>query len=516
MMKPCFLLLIFRVMLTGQTTEGDVVNAVTGAPVAGAYVSYNATMSSEPLVAKTDVAGHFRLPAPVIANFPAVQVVHGGFLRGGAVLGKPGQADSTLRIELTPAAIISGKIEDEDGFQVEGAQVQAVRYRMVNGKRKLQPLAVTQTDDLGQYRLIKLPAGRYWVHVGSGSASNWDRRYVAEYFPGTLGPDDTGQVSVEAGQEHGGVDIRLAKYEGVSVTGRIEMPAGAGTSGRMLPIYLQRDPGDLLEVLYASQQPDGSFIIRHVPPGDYILRAASGGYPPKAGDLLGEQKLRVGGADERGIVLKPHEVQAVDLAGTVVMEGGGNPPPMFIGLRGVWGPRVSARSNEDGSFVLKDLLPGHYDMQIIPDMIVNGTIEPRPCGNASYPVSARLGENEVLQTGFDLDGPPGGPLRITLSSRWIEISGKLLDASGGPVSGALLAVTSDGSAGEDRAATGADGAFRVMLRQPGDYHIHLIGDGSDWDDPDYLKKHESDFPLLRVVDGTNPPVALRLPAPQAR
>ena len=256
----------------------------------------------------------------------------------------------------------------------------------------------------------------------------------------------------------------------------------------------------------------GSFIIRHVPPGDYILRAVSAGYGPKAGDLLGEQQLRVGGADERGIVLKPHEVQAVDLAGTVVIEGGGNPPPMHIGLRGVYGPGVSARSNEDGSFVLKDLLPGHYDMQIIPDTIVNGTVEPGSIAGASYPVSARLGENEVLQTGFDLDGPPAGSLRITVGSHWIEIGGKVLDASGGPVSGALLAVASDGSAGQDTAAAGANGAFRLMLRQPGDYHIHLISDQSDWDDPDYVKKHESDFPLLRVVDGTNAPVTLRLPA----
>src|ERR1039458_5877299 len=42
----------------------------------------------------------------------------------------------------------------------------------------------------------------------------------------------------------------------------------------------------------------GSFIIRHVPPGDYILRAVSAGYGPKAGDLLGEQKLRVGDRKE--------------------------------------------------------------------------------------------------------------------------------------------------------------------------------------------------------------------------
>src|ERR1017187_2228287 len=118
---------------------------------------------------------------------------------------------------------------------------------------------------------------------------------------------------------------------------------------------------------------------------------------------------------------------------------------MHIGLRGVYGPGVSARSNEDGSFVLKDLLPGHYDMQIIPDTIVNGTVELGSIAGASYPVSARLGENEVLQTGFDLDGPPASSLRITVGSHWIEIGGKVLDASGGPVSGALLAVASDRS-----------------------------------------------------------------------
>jgi hypothetical protein len=503
-MKHCLLLLIFRVMAAGQTVEGDVVNAVTGAPVAGAYVS--TTNGSEPLVVRTDVSGHFRLTASAVAP---VQVVHAGFLGNyGTRVYKPGQASSPLRIELTPAAAISGKIEDEDGLPVERAQVQAVRYRVVNGERKLQPAAWAESDDLGRYRLKGLPAGRYWVRTGSGDAGNWDRRYVAEYFPGTLKPDATSQVEVESGQEHAGVDIRLTKHEGVTVSGRIEMPAGVAVSSRM--VHLQSDSAGLPEWFYGSQQSDGSFIIRHVTPGDYTLRAASGNYPPQAGELLAEQKLQVGEADEGSIVLTLHEVQAVDLGGTVVMDDGSNPPRMYIGLRGMMGPGVSTHSGEDGSFVLKGLLPGHYDMQIIPDRkIVNGTIA---AGSSAHPVSARLGEKEVLQTGFDVDGPPAGPLRITVSSHFIEISGKLLDASGTPVAGAQLALTSDGPNGQGWATTDADGGFRFLLQRAGDYHVYLLADQNDWSDPDYLEKHVDDFPLLRVVDGTNPPVTLRSPA----
>lgn len=43
-----------------------------------------------------------------------------------------------------------------------------------------------------------------------------------------------------------------------------------------------------------------------------------------------------------------------------------------------------------------------------------------------------------------------------------------------------------------------------------------MDDEGGWNDADYLDKHANDFPLLRVVDGINPPVMLRLPAQQAK
>ena len=508
-MKPCLLLLLFSAMAAAQATEGDVLNALTGAPVAGAYVSARTGMGGEPVVTKTDVAGHFRLPATVPAYQP-LQVVHAGFLRSERpIQHQAGQSAATIRIELTPAAVVSGKIVDEEGLPVEGP-VQAMRY--LNGERKLEPVGMTQSDDLGQYRLTNLAAGRYWIRAGSGSAGSWDRRYVGQYYPGTLRPGESGQIEVEAGRERDGVDIRLTKYDGVTVAGRVAMPAGSGPAQRQFPVLLEADPSNL-EAFYGPLQRDDSFVIRHVPPGDYILRVGFDNNQSKAGDLVAEQKLRVGDADQPGIVLKAHELQPVDLAGTVLMKAGGNPPRMNIGLRDPHGHSASARSNEDGAFVLQGLLPGHYELQVVPDMkTVNGGFDPSSFAGAGYPVSAQLGEKEVLEAGFDLDGPAAGALRITLGS-YIEIDGKLLDASGEPVpAGVLVAMPAGGSASRGGVAfTQADGSFRLMLRQPGDYHVYIAGEQGNLDDSDYLKKHEADFPPLRVRDGTNPAVALRLP-----
>ena len=510
-MKACFLLMAFSAAAVAQVTEGEVVNALTGAPVAGALVSFSSGMEVE-AVTKTDAAGHFRLAAA--SAYLPLRVVHAGFLRSERPLLPSAGQGNAGRIELVPGATISGKIVDEEGLPVE-AQVWAVQYNMANGKKTAGPVAMTQSDDLGQYRLCKLRAGRYWIYAGSGSAGNWDRRYLARYYPGTLRPEDSGQIEVEAGRERDSVDIRLTRYEGVTVSGRIETPAGADTSPR-LPVSLESDTASL-DMFYSPLQRDGSFIIRHVPPGDYVLREQLGNGPAKAGDLVVEQKLRVGDADERDIVIKATELRAVDLAGTILLKGGGSLSPMNIRLSGGNRP-PSTLSQEDGSFILKGLLPGHYDVQVFPVMkLVKGAFDPGALPGACFPISAQLGEKEVLETGLDLDGSSDGALQITVAN-YIKVAGQLLDGSGEPVSGGILLALTSGP--EPRpggtAIIQADGKFTLMMQHPGDYHIYLSGGQGDLENPDYLKKHEADFPPLTVAEGANPPLALRLPAQQIR
>src|ERR1017187_463562 len=223
-MKFAMLVLLTAGALTAQTVEGYVFDALTHAPVTGALVSVNS--GGLPAVFRTDAGGHFSVPVPSNGSFAHVQIARAGYLSAHrAVRGKPGEAVSGLRIDLVPTAVIAGRLTDEDGFPVEGAQVSALRYQMVNGERKLQPASSSpaQSDDLGEFRIFSLPAGRYCIRASAGDLANWDRRYVPEYVPGVLEPTDDSWIEVKAGEERGGVNLRFTRHEGVTVEGRVAM-----------------------------------------------------------------------------------------------------------------------------------------------------------------------------------------------------------------------------------------------------------------------------------------------------
>jgi hypothetical protein len=140
-------------------------------------------------------------------------------------------------------------------------------------------------------------------------------------------------------------------------------------------------------------------------------------------------------------------------------------------------------------------------MQVIPDFPLAAQVL------AMVPTSARLGEKEVLQKGLDVDSQPVGPMRITLGKP-TTISGKIVDAAGQPVAGQMiLFVSATGTGGG--AISNAEGAFQASLRAAGEYHLYALPDQNWAADPDYLKEHEKDFPVVRIVAGENPPILLR-------
>jgi len=137
-----------------------------------------------------------------------------------------------------------------------------------------------------------------------------------------------------------------------------------------------------------------SFRFRHVQPGEYLVRAVSGNFDVKAGEFADEQKVRVGSAEVKDVVLRPQEVRPMELKGKVVMEGGGKPVPTAVTLepvhitQGGINPGFGAHSKEDGSFVLTGILPERYEIQVSPE--VKGA-------SAFTPLSVRLGDRELLR-----------------------------------------------------------------------------------------------------------------------
>jgi len=495
-MKSIFLFLTLSAALSAQTPiEGDVVDSSSGAPLAGAYVI--SRLGTQPVVATTDSSGHFRLSL----SFPyarALEVRRAGFLTGHADVMNP------RRVALIPQAAISGKVVDEDGFPAENVVIEALRFRQIYGQRELRSKADTQANDLGEYRLAGLAAGRYYLHV-----SNPGGRHTAQYYPGALDLREASVIEVKAGEERG-VDIQLAKLEAARVAGQVALPASA-TSNHGVYVSLRSADSPQSVQLGASMRDDGSFIIPHVPPGAYLLRAESG--RPGTNYLLAEQRVEVGASDVRGIVLNPHPVEAVDLSGTVVFEGGSKPRPIVIAVHSECCPNVAAHSDETGSFVLKALLPGHYALQWAAEWTESAAASPIVLS------SMRLGDKglPVSNDRFDLDGGSSGPLRLTFAAG-IVLKGKVLDEAGRPAAGALvefLPVT--GASPAVSGWTGSDGTFTSSPMLSGDYRVYVLPDSDHQDlmeDPDYLKAHENDFPPLRVAAGVNPPLTLRAPATQ--
>ncbi|MGO9096063.1 MAG: carboxypeptidase regulatory-like domain-containing protein [Bryobacteraceae bacterium] len=520
-MKSCLLLLVFSTALAAQSVEGDVVDGLTGAPIEGAYVS-TSSANGAMLSTRTDAAGHFRFEEA--SPWAHLMILRAGYRFINWSLPRPfaqpsSQGISGLRITLAPEAVISGKVLDEDGFPVDNAFIMVLHYQLGNGQRQLRQVVTRlgggiHSDDFGQFRLAGLLPGRYIIQVTPNNLRSWDSRYVPLFFPGGLQPAETELFEVKAGQQLSGIELRMAKYEGVTVTGRVVAPDGSPppNSG---PVSLSQS--GIGGSQYGSwSQKDGSFSIPHVRPGNYTLGAWPGS-PQKAGDLMGRQQLQVGGSDVHGILLTLHEIQPVDLTGTIVLEGGGNLHPMLINARGAGPDSVTARSEEDGSFVLKGLLPGHYFIQVRRDRkFVNGALDPESVQWAGNPVSARLGEKEVLREGFDVDGPPPSPLRITLSSHSINAHGTILDAAGRPVAGAMVMLLSSRQPiTQTWSETDSNGAFWVSSQVAGEFHVFVIADQSQADlleDCDFIEAHKQDYPPLRLIDGPNPPVTLQVPA----
>jgi len=115
-------------------------------------------------------------------------------------------------------------------------------------------------------------------------------------------------------------------------------------------------------------------------------------------------------------------------------------------------------------------------------------------------------DKEVLRKGFDVDSQPVGPLKITLGKP-ITIRGKIVDAEGQPLAETMIFLTSP--AGSGRAVSDAEGGS-IERARAWEYRVYVVPDQNEdlATDPDYLKEHASDLPVVRVVDGENPPVVV--------
>jgi hypothetical protein len=176
---------------------------------------------------------------------------------------------------------------DEAGEPIAQVRMFAMRSVYFEGRRRLVPVAggpVAQTDDTGQYRLLGLAPGSYFINadmretwtVSEGGVEQV-MGYAPTYFPGTTSISDARRVTVGVGQEASNIDFALIPGRAASVSGTVVDSLGRPAASRQVSLGQSwRGPSFGMVMMGgggSTTAADGTFTIRNLSPGDYFLQA---------------------------------------------------------------------------------------------------------------------------------------------------------------------------------------------------------------------------------------------------
>ncbi len=454
-----FLLLAGADDLGRFTVEGNVVNAVTGEPLRHASLAVQGTRAQDNNTSlSADAAGHFIIPDLPAGEY-TIAAEKQGFTRGAPVRVEAGPSSREVTIELQPLGRIAGKVVDEYGDPILGANVQLFRAAIQNGRRVMQPASSGLTNDLGEYHVASLPAGRYYVSVTAQPDADGSAYPRTFYGGGT----DIGSASPLELQPGGNerADVRMEPVRSWSVRGTI-----VNLPENLHPYLNIARRGALLAASEAhATQIDaatGKFEFRGITPGDWMITA---GCFDKGAQLFGSSEVVVADGDAGGVTISLGK--AIELEGTLHVEGANGPSAAvkgtYISLRPAGDgsqAAMGAQVKEDGTFTFAGVQPGDY-------FLVTRTPSPW------YVKSAQFGGREITGAAFTVNPGGGGNIDITLASGGAAIYGSVVDGTATAATGVVLLL---GPGQELTARIDAAGKFTFASLPPGDYTAYAFTD----------------------------------------
>jgi protocatechuate 3,4-dioxygenase beta subunit len=520
------------------TIEGKVVAAATGMPLGKAWIMLRKAEGRDQGVStRTNAGGKFTFKDLEPGRY-RLSAVRNGYVRqeygqrrpdaAGTTLSlAPGQTMSDVVFRLIRAAIVAGRVYDEDGEPGAEIMVQVMRRRYSRGKRELMPAGMDRTDDQGQYRIFGLAPGQYFVSATpmpgfvsgmfmsgrmarpAGDSGN-EEGYSPTFYPGTLDSAQATPLQIRAGEEASAIDFTLMSSRAVRIRGRV-FNAVTGQPGRGAWVVLFRresvlrfmGPGNTTTV----EDPEGTFELSGVTPGSYELHAR---WSDGEKQYSTRVPLDVGTSDVDGINLVI--AAGVDVSGQVRVEGDGEFD--FQNLRvqleaqeqsgRMWGAGAPVRS--DKSFTLSNVFAGNFRLRVsgLPDDY--------------YLKSARFAGYDVLEEGIKIvAGQVGGNLELVISPQGGHIEGAVVDENQQPVQAATVVLIPDPPRRDQAslyvtATTDQYGRYSLRGITPGDYKVFSwkeVESGA-YQDPEFLKPYEDLGKALRVQESDRLNLQLQL------
>ena len=416
-----------------------------------------------------------------------------------------GESMKDLDFKLIPPGVIAGRVTDADGDPMPGLQVFATQTVRARGQRGLVPKGSAQTDDQGSFRIANLSPGPYYVsaddsesrvreqdnmvHPGRvlSRASN-----VKTYYPDSIDAAGATSLQVVAGSELHGIDIRMRRERVFSIRG---LTIDAAT-GKPAKTDLRADLKGALHYGFdtaweTSSREDGTFELRNLLPGEYVLLASTNN---RADPAYGREEVSISDSDIAGV--KVTLEYGVTVTGTVKLEGGSPAGRLSIflsDLEGANGHSSSGQTKDDGTFELHGIALGKYavHLQELPEGV--------------YVKSIRLGQQDITRTLLDLTSGASGTLDILLSTRAAQVSGTVKNKDGAAMTGVEVTLWPKQALSKSvyRGSTDQNGDFRIAGLAPGDYYMNAWEDLDPYlsFDLEFLKRFASPETTITLEEG---------------
>jgi hypothetical protein len=450
-----------------------------------------------------------------------------------------GQDLKDLTIRLQAAAVIEGRVTDEDGDPLPEAQVAVLRQTFGAGRSHWEQVGAERTNDLGEYRIPGLSAGSYFVSVtpppdfrslieanglisaaaphngAAASEKPAPAAYQTTYYPGTRDRGQAASIQLHAGDDFP-VNFSLTPSPSFTIRGSVvNLPPGFTAA-----IMLQSKDFSLV-LNGAEMHKDGSFEIRDVAPGAYTILATVDNPPVP---MMARQDLQIGSANVEGLKLAPQTGGSI--RGRLHMEAGStarpDPSQMLLLLRSADGDddafgaftmqedfSTLAHVNADSSFEWKNVPAGRYSVQIsdasaMPDWFLKSVTAGRDGADSGFSVSSGT-------TTLDLVASANGAVADGIATNQKDE----------PVPDAVVVAVPEAHfrSHPDRyrkAVTDQIGRFILRGMPPGDYTLFAWEsvDGEAYYNPEFLKTYEGQGKALILSEGERQSIRIKaIPAP---
>jgi len=536
---------------TPASIEGIVVRAGTNEPIAGATVeltgiaprlvegsqnvgrgviSVNVLESESDgrvlsFTAITNTDGTFSIDnIPPTNNYQLIAIHSPDFLvaqygqRVPAVPGRPidlsaGQNLRGVRVEMTPAAKISGIVTDSVGRPVRNVRVELRRPWYLEGWRilsdwnqlidrirgigKSNRAASVTTNSRGEFTFAGLAPSQYYIRT------NFTDETTAEPIDLHAGAAilDVRIVTPDSGQR----TISGTIFDANGVLASVAQVAVLRSNS--VPLY----SNSAIDAHTLRRQSQGQFRLDVPGPGKYVLVGIGEGRSP----ARAWKEVEVGNIDLSNVQLQL--IPPFPLSGTVTVEAlprGRTPTmePVDVNLYPLTPAIATATSrllpSGNGAFTLENATVGRFRIEVSPILMTPPNAFVPASIERAYVKSIRMDGRDVLNAGLQLESPTGGILQIVISMNGGTLTGRVLDTTRKPVNNAKVVLVPNAprrSRGDLFKSVSTDDAGRFQLNglAPGDYKLFAwerVEEGA-WQDPQFLRLFENLGSPLRIEEG---------------